>query len=431
MRRRLQFRLDKIIDRLHILEGLLVAYLNIDEVIKIVRTEDKPKAALIAAFNISERQAEAILELKLRQLAKLEEIKITGEQSELAAERETIERLLGSDTRLKTFIKKEIQADADKYGDDRRTPLVARGEAKAFLATELVSAEPVTVVLSERGWVRAAKGHEVDAAGLQYKSGDGNNTRWPSLAKPAARFTVVVVLPTPPFWLAMQKILAMSTSPEYLFGQGHFEPEADQANARQLLQKTRETRIGANAFGHVVRDQDHAKAVQKAQHGNGHGHHGKCDPALVVHRIDELREKCKVKHDRLGVEQGDEQGFTKVMPGRDLNAGALARFGGDHFVAQPRQVSRAQPLQSHEQGWLGFEQSRHTRHREPQQNLVPHKQPKDRCQTASHAAFAGRTDQGQIAGTGQEQQQHKSRCTSTVIRDTTHVSAFKTIRECK
>ncbi|MDG2163494.1 MAG: DNA topoisomerase IV subunit A, partial [Gammaproteobacteria bacterium] len=120
VRRRLQFRLDKIIDRLHILEGLLVAYLNIDEVIKIVRTEDKPKAALIAAFNISERQAEAILELKLRQLAKLEEIKITGEQSELVAERETIERLLGSDTRLKTFIKKEIQADADKYGDDRR-----------------------------------------------------------------------------------------------------------------------------------------------------------------------------------------------------------------------------------------------------------------------------------------------------------------------
>jgi topoisomerase-4 subunit A len=173
VRRRLQFRLDKIIDRLHILEGLLVAYLNIDEVIKIVRTEDKPKAALIAAFNISERQAEAILDLKLRHLAKLEEIKITGEQSELAAERETIERLLGSDTRLKTFIKKEIQADADKYGDDRRTPLVARGEAKAFLATELVSAEPVTVVLSERGWVRAAKGHEVDAAGLQYKSGDG------------------------------------------------------------------------------------------------------------------------------------------------------------------------------------------------------------------------------------------------------------------
>jgi topoisomerase-4 subunit A len=126
----------------------------------------------LPAFNISERQAEAILELKLRQLAKLEEIKITGEQAELAEEREKIERLLGSDTRLKTFIKKEIQADADKYGDDRRTPLVEREEAKAFLATELVSAEPVTIVLSERGWVRAAKGHEVDAAGLAYKSGD-------------------------------------------------------------------------------------------------------------------------------------------------------------------------------------------------------------------------------------------------------------------
>jgi topoisomerase-4 subunit A len=172
VRRRLQFRLDKILDRLHILEGLLVAYLNIDEVIRIVRTKDKPKPALVAAFNISERQAEAILELKLRQLAKLEEIKITGEQAELAEEREKIERLLGSDTRLKTFIKKEIQADADKYDDDRRTPLVEREEAKAFLATELVSAEPVTIVLSERGWVRAAKGHEVDAAGLAYKSGD-------------------------------------------------------------------------------------------------------------------------------------------------------------------------------------------------------------------------------------------------------------------
>ena len=172
VRRRLQFRLDKILDRMHILEGLLVAFLNIDEVIKIVRTEDKPKPALMKKFKISDRQAEAILELKLRQLAKLEEIKITAEQNELAAERKTLEQLLKSAARLKTFIKGEIKADAEKYGDKRRTPIVEREEAKAFSETELISTEPVTIVLSERGWMRAAKGHEVDPASLQYKSGD-------------------------------------------------------------------------------------------------------------------------------------------------------------------------------------------------------------------------------------------------------------------
>lgn len=172
VRRRLQFRLDKIVDRLHLLDGLLIAYLNIDEVIKIVRTEDKPKIALIAKFKISERQAEAILELKLRQLAKLEEIKITAEQKELNEERKGIEQLLGSATRLKTLIKKEIKEDAEKYGDDRRTPLVSRTEAKAFSETELISTEPVTIVLSDRGWIRAAKGHDVDPTSLQYKSGD-------------------------------------------------------------------------------------------------------------------------------------------------------------------------------------------------------------------------------------------------------------------
>jgi topoisomerase IV subunit A len=172
VRRRLQFRLDKIVDRMHILEGLLVAFLNIDEVIKIVRKEDKPKPALIKKFKISDRQAEAILELKLRQLAKLEEIKIIAEQKELAAERKGLEQLLSSAVRLKTFIKSEIKADAEKFGDDRRTPLVIREEAKAFAHTELISTEPVTIVLSDRGWVRAAKGHEVDPASLQYKSGD-------------------------------------------------------------------------------------------------------------------------------------------------------------------------------------------------------------------------------------------------------------------
>jgi topoisomerase-4 subunit A len=172
VRRRLQFRLDKIVDRMHILEGLLVAFLNIDEVIRIVRKEDKPKPALIKKFKISDRQAEAILELKLRQLAKLEEIKIVAEQKELAAERKGLEQLLSSAARLKTFIKSEIKADAEKFGDDRRTPLVIRDEAKAFAQTELISTEPVTIVLSDRGWMRAAKGHEVDPASLQYKSGD-------------------------------------------------------------------------------------------------------------------------------------------------------------------------------------------------------------------------------------------------------------------
>ena len=173
VRRRLQFRLDKILDRLHILDGLLIAFLNIDEVIKIIRQEDKPKQALMKAFKISERQSEAILELRLRQLAKLEEIKIKTEQQELSDERKTLEQLLKSATRLKTFIKNEIKTDAEKFGDARRSRLVEREEARAFSETELLSTEPVTIVLSERGWMRSAKGHDVDPRALQYKSGDG------------------------------------------------------------------------------------------------------------------------------------------------------------------------------------------------------------------------------------------------------------------
>ena len=172
VRRRLQFRLDKILDRLHILDGLLIAFLNIDEVIKIIRQEDKPKQALMKAFKISERQSEAILELRLRQLAKLEEIKIKTEQQELSDERKTLEQLLKSATRLKTFIKNEIKTDAEKFGDARRSRLMEREEARAFSETELLSTEPVTIVLSERGWMRSAKGHDVDPRALQYKSGD-------------------------------------------------------------------------------------------------------------------------------------------------------------------------------------------------------------------------------------------------------------------
>lgn len=173
VRRRLQFRLNKVLDRLHILEGLLVAFLNIDEVIHIIRTEDKPKPVLMERFGLDEIQAEAILELKLRHLAKLEEMKIRGEQDELAAERDKLEALLSSDRRLKTLIKKELTEDAENFGDDRRSPLVERNEAQAFSETALISSEPVTVVLSKHGWVRAAKGHDVDPEALQYKSGDG------------------------------------------------------------------------------------------------------------------------------------------------------------------------------------------------------------------------------------------------------------------
>ncbi len=171
--RRLQYRLDKVLARLHILEGLLIAFLNIDEVIEIIHTYDKPKPELMQRFLLSDKQAEAILELKLRHLAKLEEIKIRGEQDELAAERDKLQTLLGSDRRLKTLIKKEILADAENYGDDRRSPIVKRSEAKALSEKELVPAESVTVVLSEKGWARCAKGHDIDAEGLSYKAGDG------------------------------------------------------------------------------------------------------------------------------------------------------------------------------------------------------------------------------------------------------------------
>ena len=172
VRRRLQYRLDKVLDRMHVLEGLLVAYLNIDEVIAIIRTEDEPKAVMMERFGISDRQAEAILELRLRHLAKLEEMKIRGEMDELSKERKQLELLLGSDTRLKTLIRKELTADAEKYGDDRRSRIIERQAAKALNATELLPTEPLTIVLSESGWVRAAKGHDVDPASLNFRTGD-------------------------------------------------------------------------------------------------------------------------------------------------------------------------------------------------------------------------------------------------------------------
>lgn len=172
VRRRLQYRLDKVLARLHILDGLLVAYLNIDEVIEIIRNFDNPKAELMSRFELSERQAESILEIKLRQLAKLEEIKIRAEQDELNKEREYLEKTLNSKARMNTLLKKEILEASEKYGDDRRSVLVERNEAKALSEKDLMPSEAVTVVVSEKGWARCAKGHDIDAKALNYKSGD-------------------------------------------------------------------------------------------------------------------------------------------------------------------------------------------------------------------------------------------------------------------
>ncbi|MCB1842500.1 MAG: DNA topoisomerase IV subunit A, partial [Halioglobus sp.] len=172
VRRRLEHRLARVLKRLHVLQGYLIAYLNIDEVIHIIRTEDKPKPALMKRFELTDVQAEAILELKLRNLAKLEEMNIRAEQDELSAERDTLQQTLGSAARMKTLIRNEMKAVAEQFGDARRSPLVEGGEAKAFSELELLSADPITVVMSEKGWIRAAKGHDIDPHGLSYKSGD-------------------------------------------------------------------------------------------------------------------------------------------------------------------------------------------------------------------------------------------------------------------
>lgn len=172
VKRRLEYRLDKVLSRLHILDALMIAFLNIDEVIEIIRYNDDPKAELISRFNLSDKQADAILDLKLRHLAKLEEFKIKAEQSELEAERDKLQLLLSSERRMKTLIKKELIKDGEDYGDERRSPLIERTESKALTEQELVPAESVTVVLSEKGWVRCAKGHDVDGQSLSYKAGD-------------------------------------------------------------------------------------------------------------------------------------------------------------------------------------------------------------------------------------------------------------------
>jgi len=188
VRRRLEHRLEKVDKRLHLLEGLLIAFLNIDEVIHIIRTEDEPKLVLMQRFDLTEVQADFILDTKLRQLARLEEMKIRGEQDELAKEKAELEKILGSDRRLKSLVKKELIADAEAYGDERRSPLVEREAAQALDETALISAEAVTVVLSEKGWVRAAKGHDIDAMALSYKAGDAYRDSAPGKSNQLATF---------------------------------------------------------------------------------------------------------------------------------------------------------------------------------------------------------------------------------------------------
>ncbi len=170
--RRLQFRLDKVEKRLHLLEGLRIAYLNLDEVIRIVRTEDEPRPKLMQRFALSEAQADYILETRLRQLARLEEMKIRAERDELEEERARIAVTLKSKAKLTALVRDEIKADAEAYGDTRRSPIVEREAAAALSEADLVPSEPLTVVLSAKGWVRAAKGHDVDAAALSYREGD-------------------------------------------------------------------------------------------------------------------------------------------------------------------------------------------------------------------------------------------------------------------
>lgn len=188
VRRRLQFRLDKVEKRLHLLDGLLIAFLNLDEVIHIIRTEDQPKPVLMERFQLSEAQADYILDTRLRQLARLEEMKIRGEQDELLKEQKKLLALLGSDAKLKKLVREELIKDAETYGDARRSPIVARAEARALSETELMPTEPVTVVLSEKGWVRCAKGHDIDATGLSYKAGDGFKASAPGRSNQFAVF---------------------------------------------------------------------------------------------------------------------------------------------------------------------------------------------------------------------------------------------------
>lgn len=172
VKRKLNFRLDKIVSRLHLLDGLLIAFLNIDEVIKIIRASDTPKKDLINAFSLTDIQATAILEIRLRQLARLEEIKIKAEKKDLESQKKRLKKILGNEKIFKEYIKDEIRSDAKKYGDKRRSPIKKRKEAEKFSVTDIIDIEPVTIILSKNGWIRSAKGHEINPETVKFKSGD-------------------------------------------------------------------------------------------------------------------------------------------------------------------------------------------------------------------------------------------------------------------
>ncbi len=188
VKRRLQHRLDKVLNRLHLLDGLLVAYLNIDEVIAIIREEDDPKEELMRRFNLSSLQAEAILEIKLRHLAKLEEFKLRAEQNELQEELEKLQGLLNNDHALRQLVKEEITRDRDQFGDPRRSPIIARGESQALKETDILPNEPLTIVLSEKGWIRAAKGFDIKGSELSFKTHDAFKMQIPARSNQAVVF---------------------------------------------------------------------------------------------------------------------------------------------------------------------------------------------------------------------------------------------------
>ncbi|MGD8322878.1 MAG: DNA topoisomerase IV subunit A [Gammaproteobacteria bacterium] len=253
VRRRLEFRLSKVTDRLHVLEGLLVAYLNIDAVIKIIRSEDEPKPVLMKRFRLSDRQAEAILELRLRNLAKLEEIRIRGELDDLAAEKADLEKTLRSKVRMSRLIRSEIEELAQVHGDDRRTVIIEREAARAIAESELVSSEPVTVVLSQRGWARAAKGHEIDPTTLSFRSGDS----FLAAATGRSNQTVVFLDSTGrAYSLPAHALPSARSQGEPLAG--HFNP-ADGASFRAVLLGSPEDRwvvASSLGYGFIVRLED-------------------------------------------------------------------------------------------------------------------------------------------------------------------------------
>ena len=253
VKRRLEYRLSKVTDRLHVLEGLLIAYLNIDAVIKIIRREDEPKPVLMKRFKLSDRQAEAILELRLRHLAKLEEIRIKGELDELAAEKADLEKTLKSKVRMSKLIRAEIEALAEQHGDDRRTVIVERDAARAISESELVSSDPVTVVLSQRGWARAAKGHEIDPGTLSFRSGDS----FLAAAIGRSNQTAVFLDSTGrAYSLPAHALPSARSQGEPLAG--HFNP-ADGANFRAVLHGSPEDRwvvASSLGYGFVVRLDD-------------------------------------------------------------------------------------------------------------------------------------------------------------------------------